>query len=88
MKAIFKYELTLGRTAVEMPRGATVLSVQMQNGNPCLWAMVDTDVVLTDTREFVCFGTGHKINEEYALHFIGTTQIEAVSLVFHFFEII
>ena len=42
MKKIYKYaiEITDDRDIV-MPVGAKILTVQNQNGVPCIWAMVD-----------------------------------------------
>ena len=44
MRTIWKYELAMiGRQTVPMPADAEILSVQVQAGVPCLWALVKPD---------------------------------------------
>ena len=43
---------------IEMPVGAKVLSVQMQNGIPCIWAIIDTDARI-ESRSIAVVGTGN-----------------------------
>ena len=40
-EAVWKYSLTPGSSLVEMPRGARALDVQVQDGWPVMWALVD-----------------------------------------------
>lgn len=89
MKSIWKYPL--GVTDIQdvpMPIGAEVLSVQIQHGMPCIWAIVDT-AGKTEHRVFKMYGTGHPltINEKDNEVFIGTFQVNAGALVFHLFEV-
>ena len=73
-----------------MPAGAQILSVQEQNGEPQIWALVNSEDQIV-TRDFATFETGALINEEEScLHFIGTYQdLKAVpKMVYHLFEII
>lgn len=69
---------------VEMPEGAEILSVQIQNGTLCLWAKVNTDYP-EEKRAIRIIGTGNYINPCEPLVFITTYQFEG--LVFHVFEI-
>lgn len=39
MKAIWKYNLNVGYTEIEIPAGATFLAVQEQQGVPRVWDM-------------------------------------------------
>lgn len=56
---IHKYKLDfLDRQEVELPLGAQVLSVQLQDGKACLWAMIDEFVSETDTLVLRMFHTG------------------------------
>jgi hypothetical protein len=86
-KTIWKYELKIDDLQnVIMPIGAEILSVQMQNKTPCLWALVNPDEKDTDTRYIETFGTGHPVayDMESTREFIGTYQTRG--LVFHVFE--
>jgi hypothetical protein len=86
-KTIWKYELKIDDLQnVIMPIGAEILSVQMQNETPCLWALVNPDEKDTDTRYIETFGTGHPVAYDMGStrEFIGTYQTRG--LVFHVFE--
>lgn len=73
---------------IEMPRFSRVLSVQVQNGTPCIWAIVDTDSPLA-IKKFRLAGTGHPIREkEEDLEFVGTFQLFGGKIVFHLFGIL
>jgi hypothetical protein len=86
MKTIYKYRLDL-ESALFMPKDAQVLSIQMQDGFVCLWALVDTDNE-KEMRIFMCYGTGMKIADSaYPMDFLGTVQADSGSLVLHVFEI-
>lgn len=85
MKAIYKFPLVVqDNNAVEMPEEAMILCVQMQHGNPCIWAEVDTEKPKV-TRNFQIYGTGHAMSDAY-LDYIGTFQMHGGNLVFHLFE--
>lgn len=82
MKRIYKYPLTVtDNQTVPMPKGAEILTVQVQGGTPCLWAMVDLREPEED-RRILTYGTGHIVDLEG--RYIGTYQMSA--LVFHVFE--
>jgi hypothetical protein len=84
MQAIWKFPLLIqDGQAVSMPAGAKVLCVQVQNGVPCLWALVDPTAPKL-SRNFFTFGTGHPIDPT-GLEFVGTYQIDGGALVFHVF---
>lgn len=73
MKKIWKYELYVGPDAVhDMPAFSRILSVQMQDGKPVLWAEVNPreDRV---TRKFRVYGTGQEI-DDFGGHYVGTFQ--------------
>lgn len=84
MKTIWKYPLAVTDfNSVSMPVGAKVLSVQMQHGNPTLWAIVNPAESL-EIRHFLTVRTGHELPEN-AGDFYGTYQFGP--LVFHVFEL-
>ena len=89
MLTIYKYELpSEDNVWIDLPEGAKVLSAQVQQGSPCLWALVSPDAPLVN-RHFRISGTGHPIHEHPAnLHFIDTFQIMGGDLIFHLFEVI
>jgi len=68
-----------------MPKGAEVLCVQMQDGIPCMWAMVDTSTMERERRLFRILGTGHPADNDVG-KYVGTYQMMGGSLVFHVFE--
>ncbi len=71
-----------------MPIGAELLTVQIQGGKPCLWAMVDPAKDQSE-RHIEIFGTGNPIEESILERkYIGTYQLHGGSLVFHVFELI
>ena len=85
MKTIYKYPLQVTDTQeIEMPAGGMALSVQMQNGVPCLWAVVDTDAPKIK-RIIHVYGTGHPM-ESHVHRYISTFQMQGGALVFHAFE--
>lgn len=85
MKVVWKYGIRLGEQTIEMPAGAKILDVQIQQGQLVMWALVDP---LTDEREAVSIfviGTGHEI---YAYNFkhVATVQTLDGALVWHVFR--
>ena len=85
MKTIFKYPLTLSEQGIEMPEGAQILTVQVQNNTPYLWALVSPSSP-TELKRITVLGTGHSIIEDKFLAYIGTFQLDCGELVFHVFE--
>ena len=87
-KTIWKFELeTTDNQTIEMPVNAEILTVQTQNGIPCIWVLVDP----TETKEkrFIeVFGTGHDVYYDMGVSrsYLGTYQLQGGSLVFHVFE--
>ena len=74
MKTIWKYPLTVtDYQSVRMPKGAEILSVADQQGELCVWALVDSDAELED-RMFYIFGTGNSFNEVIPMNFLGSVQ--------------
>jgi hypothetical protein len=95
MKKIYKYPLAAyGETFIEMPTGATVLSVQVQRGNLMLWALIDTYQGIVPTkRKFAAVFTGEAIASQYFQEgspiiwkYIGTAQNDSGLTVVHVFE--
>lgn len=84
-KTIYKYDAPPSDVVwIAMPKGAEILTVQTQYGNPVIWAIVDPDSP-KEVRRFVVRGTGHKLGK--VGRYIGTVQMMSGRLVFHYFEV-
>jgi hypothetical protein len=85
MRTIYKYQI--GRPGViadvEMPRDASVLDAQWQNGTFVVWAAVVSDQPKV-SRRFAVFGTGHNLGDD-AMRHISTQQVG--DFVWHVFEL-
>lgn len=86
-KQIWKFEIKPNQDIIEMPQGAEILTIQNQNGNACIWALVNPEND-TEKRHFEVFGTGHNIYYDMGVErkYINTFQLEGGQLVFHLFE--
>lgn len=85
MTTIWKFTLEITDSQrVEMPVKARVLTVQLQGGQPRLWAIVNLDEApLTEMRTFEIHGTGNPISDG-ARTYIATLQ--QPPFVWHVFE--
>lgn len=85
-KRVFKYPLEIADDlTVDLPHGAEVLTVQVQHGEPCLWARVDPEAPLAP-RRFRWAGTGHPLDAASDWPYVGSVQLESGMLVFHLFR--
>ncbi|MCH8067808.1 MAG: hypothetical protein IID16_00845 [Candidatus Marinimicrobia bacterium] len=87
-KTIWKYSLEIrGTQTLEIPEGAEILTVQVQDGIAFLWVLVDPDEQ-KEKRYFEVFETGELIIYEMGLgrNYIGTFQLFSGNLVCHVFE--
>lgn len=81
---IWKFPLeTIDEQSVTVPIINRPLCIQVNNGKPCLWMVVDPEAERVRVRIRV-FGTGHP-GVTADMDYIGTYQIEGGSLVFHVF---
>lgn len=88
MKRVYKYQLEIkDEVLVSMPKDAKILTVQVQNGRPCIWASVDPSSSDMEIRKFRIAGTGHPVEDSIIENYIGTVQMYEGKLVFHVFEI-
>lgn len=89
MKTIYKYKLQADSNfniKIEMPIGAEILTMQTQNGEPYIWAIVNPDPEEEkEIRNFEIRETGSPIRREGK--YVGTDQILGGALVFHVFEV-
>jgi hypothetical protein len=72
MKTIYKYDILIETPfSIRMPTGAKILSLQKQNGEPKIWAEVDTSLSFT-IRNFIIYPTGFKMWDNDNQVYIGT----------------
>lgn len=91
MLKIYKYPFAIEPGVpinIQMPPYSEILDVQIQNGMPVFWSVVDPDHELRGGRNFIVYGTGHEISSKYRLKYVGTFQMHNGIFVFHLFEII
>jgi hypothetical protein len=87
VRAIWKFPVPLDvRPRLWMPKGAKVLTFQVQGGKLCVWAEVDTEAT-TETRYFAVHGTGMEMPNGTADSdvYVGTVQISG--FVWHLYEL-
>lgn len=76
---VFKYQLRVEDVqTIWLPKGAELLTVQTQQGTPCLWALVDEQAP-TEERTILMYGTGHPVHVSTGRHHDGG------AFVFHAF---
>lgn len=83
MKTIWKYHLDI--TDVQqliIPLPASLLTVGVQDGNLCVWALVDPDKTLMPVDIYI-YGTGNPVRNAPG-KYVGTVQNEGY--VWHVFE--
>jgi hypothetical protein len=99
IKKIFKYPIkVINEQSIKLPCGFKILTIQVQNDNPCIWALVDPEQRTINVKVNT-YATGESIDaEEWGLHeyelhghkyisktYIGTYQLSGGVLVFHVF---
>ena len=86
MKTIYKYTLT-GRytTEIEMPVGAEIIHFAEQQGQYCIWAMVNPDAD-KEKRTFTVVGTGWELDDDVDHRHIGS--VFDGPFVWHILEIV
>lgn len=86
MHTIWKFSIPqLDCFKLELPKRARFLDVQVQNGKPQAWFLLDPNAEKVE-RRFVISGTGHPIPEAEMLKHLGTFQLFTGELVVHLFE--
>ena len=87
MREVWKYQTPIeDRFGIEMPKNAAILCVQVQNGTPCIWVLVDPRQAEKETKQFRLAGTGHRMENHEIVKYIGSYQLSGGQLVFHLFE--
>lgn len=82
-RVIWKYPLApADEQTIQMPQGAYVMPVQIQDDAPCLWALVDPSKPV-ESHVIRIIGTGNPCGD-YPGRYIGTVQLDG--LVWHVFD--
>jgi hypothetical protein len=86
---VYKYEVPFEdevRVSDLPPRGyAELLTVQVQRGVLCVWALVDLTHKGPKGRTLYVVGTGHPMPRHHGAY-VGTVQTNDGGLVFHVFD--
>jgi hypothetical protein len=83
MKTIYKYTLDSQDCTLNLPKGAEILTIKLQNNVPTLWALVNP-MTVTEERHICIVGTGWQIEDN--MKYI-TTYMDGY-FVWHVFELI
>ena len=84
-KTIWTWDLLGTKTQVLfMPKGATILSVQVRRNQPVLWALIDKRQPSKD-RVIITYSSDDEMPENPG-KYIGSYQNKLETLVFHVFE--
>ena len=88
MKTIFKYQPPLDdRIEIRTHQGASLLSVQHQQGALTFWFLVDTERPIASYR-YAVYGTGHPVEVPAGgMEHVATVQEPLLPLVWHIFEL-
>jgi hypothetical protein len=83
---IYKYELSEN---CRIPKSAKILTLAMQKGIPCIWAIVDTESKETEIKDIIQYGTGESLEPFKGEHkYIGTLQEDGGRFIWHVFELL
>lgn len=83
---IWKYPLQVtDEQLLELPEGAELLCVQVQNGIPCLWARVNPSVPVKRKYLIRTLGTGREHQKYPHERYLSTYQLLDGRLVYHVF---
>lgn len=80
---IHKYPFEIADVSyVEIPKYGTILDVAVQDGVPCIWALVDTKHPLV-RRQLRIYDTGHEVDSKYFQHL---ATLHMPPFVWHVFD--
>ena len=86
-KVIWKFPLKVtDHQDIVMPKGSIILSVQVQHGTPCLWALINNPEADKEVIQIVTYGTEVATTEAIDRYgFIGSYQLDSGIFVGHVF---
>jgi hypothetical protein len=92
-KKVFKYEVPiLTKQELILPKGSEILSLQVINDKPFIYALVNPDETEKETRMLIIVSTGQNINYDIGIQYkyIGTFNVTDTSplgyFIGHIFE--
>ncbi len=86
-KRVYRYPVPFDDIVdIKMPIGARLLTIQVQHGEPKLWALVDPDRPVV-TRRFRIADTGHPVEDWEATAYVGSFQLYSGNFVRHVFDL-
>ena len=75
MKTILKFTLAdVESQSVQLPKGSEILTVQVQNDKPCMWALADKEND-KETINILTVETGDSLSDNFEGKHIGTYQL-------------
>lgn len=88
MKSVWKYQLSQSEITLRMPKGAEILTAQIQRGaGLVLWALVEPEELALESRKFFVATTGELLQATAEWVYVGTVQYDGGQYVVHIFEI-
>lgn len=84
-KTVHKFALRNGAqtTKLKLPVGAQVARVDLQDGEPRMWVVLDADMPYVQEWEFLTVATGQRVPDHY--WFVGTYMEHNGEFVWHVF---
>lgn len=82
---IYKYDLEIGKTILFLGISDRIMDIQAQDGQICMWVMVDLDDRRKSPRTFEVQATGHEFDGSN-LNYLRTVQDGP--FVWHVFEVL
>jgi len=73
-----------GEQVIELPSSYTLLSIQNQDDNICIWYQFEDEYYSTGKKRFVIYGTGLIFNGDDKGYYIGTVIIK--NYVWHVYD--
>ena len=87
MLKVWKFPIVIDDyQSIAMPSGARLLHIDLQNGTPCIWALVDPHASIVK-RKLRIAGTGHPIDPIETRNHVGTVQMLGGNLIWHVFDL-
>ncbi len=85
VKTIHKFPFPIKDVVtLQLPVGAIMQCVNVQQRRPCLWAVVDSEMPLTE-RVLEIYATGQLMSESPKVY-VGTIMVDDGLFVFHVYE--
>ena len=86
IRAVWKFPLEqVPAQVIEIPAGSELLSIEVQNGIPCIYALVDPKEKNKKLIWIDVVGTGDQIVIESGMRFMKTVMLHNGDAVFHIF---